>query len=143
MGETEPPQRDSGEAPSTNSPASPIRLSLTDEERVGLAAEVDRLQLHSVIGKVVASRPSRGDFSDLLQSRLLAEVGKIVDIQILGPDACTRLSLRLARQRPRWFLCLRLLWAPLARTYDSGFTASICWEMRLAPSFPPGNEASP
>ena len=37
-----------------------------------------------MIGKIVGSRPSRGEFRDLLQSRLLAEVGKITDVQVLG-----------------------------------------------------------
>ena len=77
-------QRDSDAAPSPTPEASPIRLSLTDEERAGLAAEIDRLQRFSVIGKVIGSRPSRGELRDLLQSRLLAEVGKIADVQLLG-----------------------------------------------------------
>ena len=51
---------------------------------MGLAAEIDRLQRFSVIGKVIGSRPSRGELRDLLQSRLLAEVGKIADVQLLG-----------------------------------------------------------
>ena len=77
-------QRDSDAIPSPAPEAPPIRLSLTDEERAGLAAEIDRLQRFSVIGKVIGSRPSRGELRDLLQSRLLAEVGKIADVQLLG-----------------------------------------------------------
>ena len=48
------------------SSAAPIKLSLTNEERAGLAAKVERLQLHSVIGKVVGSRPSRNELRDQL-----------------------------------------------------------------------------
>ena len=73
-------QRDSDASPSPAPEGSPIRLSLTNEERAGLAAEIDRLQRFSVIGKVVGSRPSRGELRALLQSRLLAEVGKITDV---------------------------------------------------------------
>ena len=80
----EPSQRDSTEAPSPAPSATFIQLSLTDEERVGLAAEVERLQLHLVIGKVVGSRPSHGELRDQLQGCLLSEVGKIVDVQALG-----------------------------------------------------------
>ena len=83
-GSTVPPQRDSDEAPSSATTAEPVQLSLSDEERAGLVAEVERLQVFSVIGKVVGSRPSRGELRDLLQEKLLAEVGKIRDVQILG-----------------------------------------------------------
>ena len=84
MATPEPPQRDSFEAPSPTHSGAAIRLSLSDEVRAGLSAEVSRLEQVSVIGKLVGGRPSRGELRDLLQSRLLAEVGKIVDIQILG-----------------------------------------------------------
>lgn len=84
MEEASDHQRDSPEAPSPAPEASSIRLSLTDEERAGLRSEVERLEQFSVIGKIIGSRPSRGELRDLLQSRLLAEVGKIIDIQLLG-----------------------------------------------------------
>ena len=84
MEEASPHQRDSSEAPSPAPDASPIRLSLSDEERAGLRSEVERLEQFSVIGKIIGSRPSRGELRDLLQSRLLAEVGKITDVQLLG-----------------------------------------------------------
>ena len=80
----EPSQRDSQEDPSPASAGDSIQLSLTDEERAGLIAEVDRLQRCSIIGKIIGSRPSRGELRDQLQGALLAEVGKIKDIQILG-----------------------------------------------------------
>ena len=63
---TVPPQRDSTKAPLPANTVEPVQLSLSDEERAGLAAEVERLQLVSVIGKVVGSRPSRGELRDLL-----------------------------------------------------------------------------
>lgn len=47
-------------------------------------AEVSRLQLCSFIDNVARSRSTMGEFCDLLQGWLLAEVGKIKDVQILG-----------------------------------------------------------
>ena len=94
-------QRDSFEAPSSASSPSPIRLSLTDEDTTSLATEVECLQASSIICKIIGSRPSQGERRDLLQSSLLAEVGKLVDIQTLGhsfyqveletPEAATRI----------------------------------------------------
>ena len=77
-------QRDSNEAPSTAPPPAALRLSLSAEEKASLLAEIDRLQATSVICKVAGFRPSRGEMRDLLQARLLADVGKIVDVQTLG-----------------------------------------------------------
>ena len=37
-----------------------------------------------MICKVVVFQPSRGEMRDLLQARLLADVGKIDDVQALG-----------------------------------------------------------
>lgn len=79
-----PPQRDSSSAPSPDPRDLCIQLSLSDEEKVGLAAEVDRLQQVLVIGKVVGSRPSKGELGDLLQGLLLVDVWKIVYVQTLG-----------------------------------------------------------
>ena len=77
-------QRDSNEAPSSAPPPAALRLSLSAEEKASLLAEIDRLQATSVICKVAGFRPSRGEMRDLLQARLLADVGKIVDVQTLG-----------------------------------------------------------
>ena len=77
-------QRDSNEAPSPAPPPAALRLSLSAEEKASLLAEIDRLQATSVICKVAGFRPSRGEMRDLLQARLLADVGKIVDVQTLG-----------------------------------------------------------
>ena len=66
MEAAKPLQRDSREAPLPAPSTAPIKLSLSDEERASLAIEVEWLQLHSVIGKVVGSRPSRGELRDQL-----------------------------------------------------------------------------
>ena len=61
-----------------------LRLSFSDEESTTISAEIERLQALSLVCKVTSSRPNRGELRDLLQGQLLAEIGKIVDIQPLG-----------------------------------------------------------
>ena len=49
-----------------------------------MAANLEHLQHFSIIGKVVNDRPSRGELQNLLQGKLVAEVGKIRDIRIFN-----------------------------------------------------------
>ena len=45
---------------------------------------MERLQVVSTVCRIVGTRPSRGNVRDVLQARLLADVGRITDVQILG-----------------------------------------------------------
>ncbi|MCO5572365.1 hypothetical protein L7F22_026118 [Adiantum nelumboides] len=81
---TASPQRDSDAAPSPDPEVFSVRLLLTPEEEASLSAEIERLQAVSVVCRFVGTRPSRGELRDLLQARLLADVGKILDVQFLG-----------------------------------------------------------
>ena len=77
-------QRDSSAAPSPAFEVTPLRLSLTPQEEASFTAEVERLQVVSAICRIVGTRPSRGNVRDILQARLLADVGRITVVQILG-----------------------------------------------------------
>ena len=84
MDVAKPLQSTSLEAPLPAPSTTPIKLSLINEERANLATEVERLEVHLVIGKVVGSLPSHDKLCDQLLGFLLVEVEKIVDVQPLG-----------------------------------------------------------
>ena len=130
-------------ASSSTAPAdTPLRLSLSTEEEAKLRHEVTRLQATSVVCKLVGSRPSRGGLRDLLQGYLLADAGKIIDIQPLGRNyyqvefetaemaahVLTRSPLSLPSARAHfcaWHHAIDIAADPLAAA--AGFPVSVCF----------------
>ncbi len=77
-------QRSSTAAASSSTEGIGLTIAFTQEENLQFNEEVNRLSLHSVICRVLGSRPSRGELRDLLQGTLQAEIGKVCEVHFMG-----------------------------------------------------------
>ena len=77
-------QGGSDAAPSSMSGTTTLSILFTPEELQQLEIDVRHLTEFSVICRILGSRPSRGELTDLLYGSLQVEADKIQDIQLLG-----------------------------------------------------------